>query len=108
MPRYMIQANITPQATAAVLQNPADRSEAISPIFEAVGGNLERYYIGLEENAIFLIANVPDQDTLYALLIAFFAGGPWLSFRATPIMTASEAVDIFKRAGTVAYRPPGR
>jgi len=108
MPRYMIQATTTPQAAAAVLQNPEDRTEVIRPIFEAVGGSVEQYYLSLVENAIFVIADVPDQDTLSALSLAFFAGGPWVSYRVTPIMTASEAVDVFKRAATVAYRPPGR
>jgi uncharacterized protein with GYD domain len=108
MPRYMIQATTTPQAAAPLLQNPEDRTEAIRPILEAAGARLEHYYISLAENTIVLIADVPDQATLSALTLAFFAGGPWVSHRTTPIMTASEAVDLFKKAASVAYRPPGR
>lgn len=108
MPKYMIQATTTPQAAAGVLQKPEDRTKVIRPIFEAVGGSLERYYISLADNTLFLIADVPDQAGLSALLVAFFAGGQWASYRATPIETASEAVDLFKRAASVAYRPPGR
>ena len=108
MPRYMIQATTTPQLEAPLLQNPEDRTEAIRTIFESVGGSLEQYYLSLTENILFLIADVPDQATLSALTLAFFAGGPWVSFRTTPIITASEAVDLFKKAASVAYQPPGR
>jgi len=108
MRRYMIQATTTPQGAAALLQKPEDRTEAIRPIFEAVGGSLEHYYLSLAENAIIMIANVPDEVSLGALMVAFFARAPWASFRAMPIMTASESVEVFKRAANIAYRPPGR
>ena len=108
MPRYMIQETYTPQPLAALLQNPQDRTEAVRPIFEAVGGSLEQYYVSLAENTVFLIADIPDQASLGAIMWAIFAGGALVSIRATPIITASEAVDVFKRAASVAYRPPGR
>jgi len=104
----MIQATTTPQAAAGVLQKSEDRTKVIRPIFEAVGGNLEQYYISLAGNTLFLIADVPDQANLSALTLAFFAGGQWASFQTTPIITASEAVNLFKKAASVAYRPPGR
>ena len=52
MSRYMIQATTTPQAAAGVLQEPEDRTEAIRPIFEAVGGSLERYYVSFAEMTV--------------------------------------------------------
>jgi len=104
----MIQETTTPQAAAGVLQNPEDRTEVIRPIFEAVGGNLEQFYVSEAENTVFLIADVPDQASLAAIMWAVSAGGGISSFRATPIVTASEAVDLFKKAASVAYRPPGR
>ena len=108
MPRYMIQGTTTPLADAGLLQNPEDRTEVIRPIFEAVGGRLEQFYISETENTVFWIADVPDQASLAAIMWAVFAGGGVTSYRATPIITASEAVDLFKRAASVAYRPPGR
>lgn len=107
MPRYMVEETGTHQAVAALLQNPEDRAEAIRPIFEAVGGSLEQFYFSFAENIAFLIVDVPDQASLGAIMWAIFAGGGLASIRVTPIMTASEAVDVFKRAASVAYRPPG-
>jgi len=107
MPRYMIQETPTPQVVAALLQNPEDRTEEMRSIFEAAGGSLEGYYLSLE-NTVYLIADIPDQASLSAIMLAIFARGLLASIRATPIITASEAVDVFKRAASVAYRSPGR
>ena len=45
MTRYLIQFGIASQAAAGLIQNPTNRSELIGPIFEAVGGRLEQYYV---------------------------------------------------------------
>jgi len=108
MPRYMIQETPTPQVAVALLQNPEDRTELVRRIFEAVGGSLERYYVSFAEMTVFLIVDIPDQASLDAIMMAIFAGGGLTSIRATPIVTASEAVDTFKRAASVAYQPPGK
>ena len=100
MPRYMIEETFTGQAMAALLQNPEDRTEAVRPMYEAVGGRLEQYYVSLTENRLFLIVNVPDQANLAAVMMANFAGGPLTSYRITPIVTASEVVDVVKRAAS--------
>ena len=106
MTRYLIEETYTSQAAAALIQNPHDRTEAIRPIFEAVGGRLEHYYIAYSENTVYLLAEIPDQESLAAILVAFQAGGGPSSIKATPLMTATEAVGVFKEAGSLGYRPP--
>ena len=108
MPRYMIQANPTPQNVAALLQNPEDRTEAVRRVLEAAGCKLEQYYNSFAEGTTFVVADIPDEASLDALMAAFYAGGGVTSIRATPIMTASESVEVYKRAASVAYRPPGK
>ena len=49
MTRYLIEHIPVPQAAAAVIKNPQDRTDAIRTIFESVGGRLEHYYIAFEE-----------------------------------------------------------
>ena len=72
MTRYLIQETITPQAAAAVMKNPQDRSEAIRPIFEAVGGKLEHYYVAYSENTVYLLAEIPDQESLAAIWLDIY------------------------------------
>ena len=108
MTRYMIQVTATPQNVAALLKNPEDRTEPIRRTIEAVGGSLEQYYNSFAEGTTFVIADIPDQVSLDAIMAAFFAGGGLTSSKATPIMTASESLEVFKKAANIAYRPPGR
>jgi uncharacterized protein with GYD domain len=90
---------------APIMKNPHDRTEAVRPIFESVGGKLEHYYVAYTENTVYLIAEIPDQESLAAILWAFQAGGGPMSIKATPLMTATEAADILKKAGNLGYRP---
>ena len=105
MTRYLIQETVTSQAVAALMKNPHDRTEAVRPVFESVGGRLEHYYVAYTENTVYLIAQIPDQESLGAILWAFQAGGGPMSIKATPLMTAKEAVGVFKKAGSLGYEP---
>ena len=106
MTRYLIEEAYTSQAASAVIRNPQDRTDAVKPVFESVGGKLEHFYIAYNENTVYLVAEIPDQESLVAILMAIQAGGGVSSIKATPLMTATEAVDIFKKAGSVGYSPP--
>ena len=106
MARYMIQETGTPQVVATLLKNPQNRFEAIAPIFEAVGGKLEHFFFSMGENTAFLVADFPDQESCAAVTLAIFAGGALSAIKVTPIVTAAEAVDLFKKAASVVYRPP--
>ena len=106
MARYLIQVTMKPEAYATMMQNPQDRGEAVRPIFEAVGGSLEEYYFAVGENTVYVLAEVPDPASVEALTMAVLAGGAITSIKATGILTAQEAIDVMKKAGDVAYRPP--
>lgn len=105
MTRYLIEETITSQAVAALMENPHDRAEAVRPVFEAVGGKLEQYYVAYTENTVYLIAEVPDQESLAAILWAFQGGGGPTSIKATPLMSATEAADMLRKAGRLGYEP---
>lgn len=106
MTRYLIEETISSQAAAAMIKNPHDRTEAVRPIFESVGGKLEHYYVAYTENKVYILAEIPDHESLTTLLMAFIAGGGPISVKATPLYTATEAVDYFKKAGSLGYIPP--
>jgi len=67
MTRYLIEETISSQAAAAVMKNLEDRTEVIRPIFESVGGKLEHYYVAYSENTVYLIAEIPIQESLAAI-----------------------------------------
>ena len=108
MARYLIELATTTEGARGIQKNPEDRSEAVRPLFEAAGCKLEQYYMSLSGNMIYVIAESPDQYSLYAVLTVVQAGGAVSSIKSTPIVTASEAVDVFKKSASLAYRPPGK
>ena len=108
MARYLIQVSTAPQANAAVIQNPQNRAEAVRPVFEAAGGRLEEYYVAVGENTIYMLAEIPSEESLGTIMLATMAGGAATSIKSTPILTAEEAVDLAKKAAGLGYRPPGR
>jgi len=106
MTRYLIEETVSSQAVAALIKNPHDRTEVVRPIFESVGGKLEHYYVAYNENTVYMLAEIPDQESLAAILWSFKSGGGPLSIRATPLMTMTESVDMLKKAGSLGYRGP--
>ena len=108
MTKYLIEETVAPQGFAGVLQKPEDRSEVLRPLFEAAGCKLEQFYISLIENKAYLIVESPDLNSVYTVTANFLATGAASSIKCTPLITISEAVDLMKKAASVAYRPPGK
>ena len=108
MTLYLIQETASCQVAAAIMKNPQDRTEHISTVFKAVGGKLLNFFVAYNENTAYLLAEVPDQESLAEVVWAFQAGGGPVSIKATPLMTFTEAVDVWKKAGSLGYRPPIR
>ena len=106
MTRYLIKETVSSQAVAAIMKNPEDRTEVLRPIFESVGSKLEQYYVAYNENTVYLIADLPDQESLATIIWAFQAGGGPTSINSTPIMTFKESLDVLKKAGNLGYSPP--
>jgi len=105
---YIIKETYSSRSAAALIENPQDRNSAIRPLLESLGGKLCHFYIAYTEDTAYLVVKLPDEKSLAAFLIAVKASGAVKSITATPVMTATDAVDVFKRAATVNYRPPAK
>ncbi len=90
------------------MQNPEDRSEVLRPLFKAAGCKLEQFYVSGIENKAYLIVESPDLNSLYTVVATFMAGGAASSLKYTPLMTVPEVVDLFKKAASLGFRPPGK
>ncbi len=108
MAKYLIEETIGPQGFQGISQKPEDRSEVLKPIFEAAGCKLEQFYISGIENKAYLIVESPDLNSLYTVGATFMAGGTALALKYTPQLTVPEVVDLFKKAASLGYRPPGK
>ena len=108
MARFMIQAAYTQQAWEAMVRNPRNRTEALRPVIEKLGGRIEGFWYVLGEHDAVAIVEMPDNASAAAFSIAAAAAGAVKSFKTTPLMTAEEGVLAMKRAGEIPYLPPGR
>jgi hypothetical protein len=52
------------------------------------------------------IMDLPDQESAGALNLAVQASGAVSSVRVTPLISHTEAVRLYERAGSVGYQPP--
>ena len=106
MARYLFEIGVAPQAFATFVQHPQDRAQANRPLLTAVGGPLETYDIAVGHSTVSLVAQLPDEMSVQARTRAVLAGGAVTSVKSNAILTASEAVEARRKAGTLGYRPP--
>lgn len=107
MGHYLIQAAYTPEAWATMSKNPQDRGELVRPAVEALGGRLESFYMAFGEYDIVAIAEFPSNEDAAAFAIGVAGAGALRSYKTTPLMAASEAIEAMRRSGGTGYNPPG-
>jgi len=106
MAKYMIQVDAAPDIIVGLLKNPEDRHAAVAPLYEAVGGTLEHYYMVEGGTSAILIAELPDDVSVSTISMALYASGSLKDVKTTRIMTSADAVAVMEKAATLAYRPP--
>ena len=105
MAYFLLQIGYTPEAWAAMLKNPQDRSQAVQGPIKALGGSMERFWLAFGEYDIIGIIQMPDSVSAAAFSMAVAAGGACKSVKTTPLLTSEEGVDAMKKAATCGYRP---
>jgi uncharacterized protein with GYD domain len=105
MPFFLHQVSYTPEAIARLIANPQDRFEAIRKPIENLGGKIKEGYFAFGEHDAVVITEMPDSVSAAAIALAFAAGGAVRNSQTTPLLTAAEAMDAMRKAGTCGYKP---
>jgi uncharacterized protein with GYD domain len=105
MPFFLHQVTYTPEALARLIANPQDRFEAVRAPIEKLGGKIKDSYFSFGTYDVVLITEMPDNVSAAAIALAFAAGGAIRNGQTTPLMTASEALEAMRKAGTCGYKP---
>ena len=108
MPLYMTQFAYTPEAWAALVDSPEDRSAPVRELTEAMGGRLIGWYLSMGDYDGLLIYEAPDDATAGAAVLAAARRGHLRATKTTPLFSADESVEIMRRAGGTAFRAPGQ
>ncbi len=105
MAHYLLQLSYVPEAWAALVRNPQDRSEAVRGPIEKLGGKIERIWLAFGEDDVVGILEMPDNLAAAAISIAFSAGGGCKNVKTTPLMSIQEGVEAMKKAAQCGYKP---
>jgi uncharacterized protein with GYD domain len=107
MAYFLLQGAYTSEAWKTFAQNPQDRTEAIRPAVEKLGGKIESLYFMFGEYDVMVILQMPDNVSAAAFTLAVAAGGAFKAQKTTPLMSAEEGMEALKRSKDTGYRPPG-
>ena len=102
---FLHQVSYTPEALARLIANPQDRFEAVRGPIEKLDGNIKDSYFAFGPSDAVLITEMPDNVSAAAIALAFAAGGACRNCQTTALMTAAEAMDAMRNAGTCGYKP---
>ncbi len=106
MPIYMTQFAYTPQAWAALIANPADRSEPLRAMYEKLGGRLISLGYTMGEWDGVVIGEAPDEQTAIAAILAAIVPGHLRATRMTRLIPPDELIQSLRQAQGIAYPAP--
>ena len=73
MPMYLTRFNYTPAAWAKLIENPVDRTKAVSAGIKSAGSKLHGLWYAFGEQDGFVLSEAPDNVSVAAALAAFGA-----------------------------------
>ena len=108
MQPYLFQVSYTADAWAKQLKNPVNRIEAVRPLFEKAGGKIVCAYYAFGPTDLYVIAELPDNQTAAALSLAVASSGAFTRCETTPLMSIEDGVSAIAKGGeyTGVYKPP--
>src|SRR5438105_2476313 len=106
MPHYLLQVSYQPTALADLISNPQDRTEALRPVLEKLGGKIETFFFAFGEYDVVAIVEMAENAGAAAFSLAASAGGAIKAIKTTPLMTSAEGIEALKRAATCGYKAP--
>src|SRR2546426_10878735 len=98
MPYYMLQAAYTPEAWKAMVKSPQNRMEAIRPVVEKLGGQIEGGWLAFGEYDVLVICQLPNNVSAAAFSMAGAAGGAGRGPTTTPPSGAVGARGAMRKA----------
>ena len=106
MPKYLIEASYTADGVKGVQKaGGSSRRDAIAKLAESAGGRLESLYFAFGEHDVYVVVDLPDNESAAAVALAVNASGG-ATARTIVLLTPEEVDAAAKRS--VDYRAPGR
>ena len=108
MAHYLFQLSYTPEAWAALLANPHDRTKTVDAAVHKLGGRIERAWFAFGDHDVVGVMEMPDDVSAAAFAMAVAAGGACRNLKTTPLLTFAEGIQSMKKAAECGYKPVHR
>lgn len=105
MAYFLLQVSYSPEAWAAMVSNPQDRSQAVEGPIKKLGGTVERFWMSFGDYDIIGVVDMPDNVSAAAFSMAISAGGACKSVKTTPLISVEQGMEAMRKAGTCGYKP---
>ena len=108
MQPYLFQVSYTASAWAKQLKNPVNRIDTVKPVIEKAGGKIVSAYYAFGPTDLYVIAELPDNQSAAALSLAFASGEALSKCEVTPLMSTEAGLGAIRKGGelTGVYKPP--
>jgi uncharacterized protein with GYD domain len=108
MSMYLVKFTLTPATWGAMLKKPEDRSKAIAPLYEALGGKLHGFwYTSFGDGHGYVLGELPDDIAATRALALVNASGAFTSLTATKLLSVEEMLQALRGVADLGYRAPG-
>ena len=94
---FMFSSKPSPEAWQFMKENPGDRRAATEASMKKVGCRMIGYYWGLTNARNFIIAEVPDNETIAAMLVQRLSTDLVLEYEAMELLSSSNMPAVFER-----------
>ena len=108
MAMYLGRFSYTAEAVRKLIENPEDRTEVARAAVESLGGTLHGFWYAFGEYDGYWLFEVPDNTSAAALAMTVASGGALSKVETIPLVSVEEGIEAFRKAGSVAYRTPGK
>ena len=99
MPVYISRGRFTPDAIKGMLNKPENREQAVTKLFQSVGGKLIGWYLTFGHHDWMAIGEFPNEKAAASAILAAAAGGSLSDIETTIAMTAKDAHLRIRREG---------
>lgn len=105
MRRFLFQVSYTADGVRGLLKDGGSKRRAVvEQLTSSVGGKLEAFYYAFGEDDVFVIAELPDDESAAAVALSVGASGA-ANIRTIVLMTPEQIDAATKKSP--AYTPPG-
>jgi uncharacterized protein with GYD domain len=105
MPKYLLEAAFSLQGVKGIQsEGGTSRRDAVTKAVEGLGGRVECFYFAFGDRDVYVVADLPDNETATALALTVNSSGA-VTVKTVVLVTPEEVDAAVKQS--VSYRPPG-